>query len=72
MKIIATSLKSKANNLPVRSSNVKVRTMMATFDMPNKPENARQRKRGEDMPPRLLGYFPYIPVGRTINMQRHV
>jgi hypothetical protein len=20
------------------------------------------------MPPRLLGYFPYIPVGRTINM----
>jgi hypothetical protein len=20
------------------------------------------------MPPRLLGYFPYVPVGRTINM----
>jgi hypothetical protein len=42
--------------------------MMATFDKPDKQANARQRKRGEDMPPRLLGYFPYVPVGRTINM----
>ena len=41
--------------------------MMATFDKPDKQANARQRKRGEDMPPRLLGYFPYVPVGRTIN-----
>jgi hypothetical protein len=35
--------------------------MMATFDKPDKQANARQRKRGEDMmPPRLLGYFPYV------------
>jgi hypothetical protein len=69
MKTIATSLKSKADNILEKSSNVKVRTMMATFDMPNMPENARQRKRGEDMTPRLLGYcFPCVPVGRTINI----
>jgi hypothetical protein len=55
MKTIATSLKSKADNLLERSSDMKVRTMMATFDMPDKPENARPRKRGEDIPPRLLG-----------------
>ncbi len=42
--------------------------MMATFDKPDKQANARQRKHGKDMPPRLLGYFPYVPVGRTINM----
>jgi hypothetical protein len=42
--------------------------MMATFDMPDKPENTCRRKRGEDMPPCLLGYFPYVPVGRTINI----
>jgi hypothetical protein len=68
MKTIATSLKSKADNLLERSSDVKARKMLATFDMPNKQANARQRKRGEDMPPRLLGYFPYVPVGRTMNI----
>jgi hypothetical protein len=41
---------------------------MATFDRPDKQANVRQRKRGEDMPPRLLGYFPYKPIGRTMNM----
>ena len=68
IKAIGTCLKSKADNLLERSSNTKVETMMATFDKPNKQANARQKKRGEDMPPRLLGYFPYVPVGRTINM----
>jgi hypothetical protein len=61
METIATSLKLKANNLLERSIGVKVRTMMATFDMPDKPGNARQRKRGKGMPPHLLGYFPYVP-----------
>jgi hypothetical protein len=28
-----------------------------------KPPNYRQRKRGEDLLPRLLGYFPYKPMG---------
>jgi hypothetical protein len=68
MNANATSLKSKADNLLERSSDLKVRMMMASFDMPDKQANARQRKRGEDMPPRLLGYFPYVPVGRTINI----
>jgi hypothetical protein len=68
IKAIGTCLKSKDNNLLERSSNTKVGTMMARFDKPDKQANTRQRKRGEDMPPRLLGYFPYVPVGRIINM----
>jgi hypothetical protein len=68
MNAIATSLKLKTVNLLERRSNLKVRMMMALFDMPNQQANARQRKRGEDMLPRLLGYFPYVPVGRTINI----
>jgi hypothetical protein len=68
IQAIGTCLKSKADNLLERSSDTKVETMMATFDTKDKQANARQRKRGEDMPPRLLGYFPYVPVGRRINM----
>jgi hypothetical protein len=68
IKAIGTCLKSKADNLLERSSDTKAGTMMAIFDKSDKQANARQRKRGKDMPPRLLGYFPYVPVGRTINM----
>jgi hypothetical protein len=68
IKAIGTCLKLKADNLLKRSSHTKAGTMMATFDKPDKQANVRQRKRGEDIPPRLLGYFPYVPVGRTINM----
>jgi hypothetical protein len=32
-----------------------------------KPPNARQRKQGEDLLPRLLGYFPYKPMGLKAN-----
>ena len=39
---------------------------MARIDA-NKPPNARQRKQGEDLPPRLLGYFPYKPMGLKAN-----
>jgi hypothetical protein len=42
--------------------------MMATFDKPVKQANVCQRKRGKELPPHLLGYFPDVPVGRTINM----
>ena len=42
--------------------------MMATFAKPHKQANEHQKKRGKDMPPRLLGYFPCAPLGRTINM----
>jgi hypothetical protein len=68
MKTIATSLESKANNLLERSRDVKVRTMMAMFNMPNKPENAHQWRAGKDMRPCLLRDFPKLPVGRTINI----
>jgi hypothetical protein len=68
IKAIGTCLKLKANNLLERSSDTKVGTMMAIFDKPDKQANAHQKKRGKDMPLRLLGYFPYIPVGRTTNM----
>jgi hypothetical protein len=68
MKTIATSLESKADNLVERSSDVKVGTMMAMFDIPDKPENARQQKRGKDMPPRLFRHFPCMPVGRKMNI----
>ena len=33
-----------------------------------KPPNYRQRKQGEDLPPRLLGYFPYKPMGLRANV----
>jgi hypothetical protein len=68
VKAIGTCLKSKADNLLERSSYKKVDTMMATFDRPDKEANVHQRKCGENMLPRLLGYFPYIPVGRTVNV----
>jgi hypothetical protein len=68
IKAIGTSLKSQADNLLERSSNVKVSTMMGTFNHPDKQLNVRQRKRSKDMLPRLLGYFPYVPFGRTANI----
>jgi hypothetical protein len=40
---------------------------MARIDK-NKPPNYRQRKQGEDLPPRLLGYFPYKPMGLKANV----
>jgi hypothetical protein len=32
-----------------------------------KPPNYWQRKQGDDLPPRLLGYFPYKPMGLKAN-----
>ncbi len=55
IKAIGTCLKLKANNLLERSSDTKVGTMMAIFDKPDKQANARQKKRGKDMPQRLPG-----------------
>jgi hypothetical protein len=42
--------------------------MMGTFNKPDKQPNAHQRKCGKDMPPHLLGYFPYMPFGRSANI----
>jgi hypothetical protein len=69
IKAIGTSLlKSKPDNLLERSSNVKVRTTMATFEKLDKKPNMHQRKCGKYMPLHLLGYFPYVPVRRTVNI----
>jgi hypothetical protein len=68
MKAIGTSLMSKADNLLKRSSKANVVTMMATFDKPSKQANVLQGKHGKYMPPRLLAYLTYIPVGRTITI----
>jgi hypothetical protein len=40
---------------------------MARIDE-TKPPNYWQRKQGEDLPPSLLGYFPYKPMGLKANM----
>jgi hypothetical protein len=66
-KRIFEALTSKEENLREKISKAKSRKMMAHIDE-NKPSNARQRKQGEDLPPRLLGYFPYQPMGRKANM----
>jgi hypothetical protein len=66
-KSINRALTSKEENLRERIGKAKSGKLMAYIDE-NKPPNTRQRKQGEDLPPRLLGYFPYKPMGLKANM----
>jgi hypothetical protein len=66
-KSIFKTLISKEENLREKTGKEKSQKMMARIDE-IKPPNARQRKQGEDLPPRLLGYFPYRPMGLKANM----
>ncbi len=66
-KSIFKTLNSKEENLREKTGKEKSQKMMAGIDE-IKPLNARQRKQGEDLPPRLLGYFPYRPMGLKANM----
>jgi hypothetical protein len=66
-KRIDTSLKSKDENLREKSGKAKNQKLMERIDE-NQVPNARQQKRGEDLPPRLLGYFPYGPLGLKANV----
>jgi hypothetical protein len=65
-KSIYETLTSKEENMCEKIGKAKSTKMMAGIDA-NKPPNARQRKQGEDLPPRLLGYFPYKPMGLKAN-----
>jgi hypothetical protein len=66
-KSIYETLLSKEENLREKTGKEKSSKMMSRIDE-IKPPNARQRKQGEDLPPRLLGYFPYKPMGLKANM----
>ncbi len=66
-KSIFKTLISKEENLRKKTGKEKSQKMMARIDE-IKPPNARQRKQGKDLPPRLLGYFPYRPMGLKANM----
>jgi hypothetical protein len=65
-KSIYITLTSKEENLCEKIGKEKSTKMMARIDT-NKLPNARQSKQGEDLPPHLLGYFPYKPMGLKAN-----
>jgi hypothetical protein len=56
-KGIYEALTSKEENLSEKIGKEKSKKMIAPIDE-IKPPSARQRKQGEGLPPRLLGYFP--------------
>jgi hypothetical protein len=66
-KSICESLTSKEENLRERTGKEKSKQLMAPINE-TKPPNYQQRKQGEDLPPRLLGYFPYRPIGLEANL----
>jgi hypothetical protein len=66
-KRIDTCLKSKDDNLREKSGKAKAQKMMERIDE-IQPSNARQRQRGEDLPPRLLGYFLYRRMALKANV----
>jgi hypothetical protein len=66
-KSICESLTSKEENLRERTGKEKSKQLMARIDE-TIPPNYRQRKQGDDLPPRLLGYFPYTPIGLKANV----
>jgi hypothetical protein len=66
-KSICESLTSKEENLRERTGKEKSKQLMARIDE-TKPPSYRQRKQGEDLLPRLLGYFPYRPTGLKANV----
>ncbi len=55
---ILKALLSKTLNLKEKEGTEKVSKMMSTYDT-NRTPNAQERITGKDIPPRLLGYFPY-------------
>jgi hypothetical protein len=59
---ILKALLSKTSNLKEKEGTEKVSNMMSTYDNKKAP-NAHENITGEDMPRRLLGYFPYRSLG---------
>jgi hypothetical protein len=66
-KSICKSLTSKEEILREKTGKENSKQLMASIDE-TKPPNHRQRKQGKDLPPRLLGYFSYRPIGLKANM----
>jgi hypothetical protein len=69
LKSIYESLTSKEENLREKTGKEKLTKLIARINE-TKPPNCRQRKQGEDLPPRLLGYFPYKPMGLKANVTK--
>jgi hypothetical protein len=65
---ITKALLSKSSNLKEKDGTEKVSKMMSSYDNERAP-NAQEKIRGEDIPPRLLGYFPYRALGMKANRQ---
>jgi hypothetical protein len=64
---ITKTLLSKVLNLKEKEGTEKVAKMMSTYDN-NRAPNAQERLTGEDIPPRLLGYFLYSQLGLKANL----
>jgi hypothetical protein len=57
----------KEENLHEKAGKEKSKKMMARINEINKPPNAWETKQDEDLPPCLLGYFPYKHMGLKAN-----
>jgi hypothetical protein len=60
-------LTSEKESLHEKTGQEKTKQLMARINE-TKPPNCRQRKQGEDLPPHLLGYFPYRPKELKANV----
>jgi hypothetical protein len=69
-KSICESSTSKEENLRERTGKEKSKQLIARIDNTKPPNYQHQRKQGEDLPPRLLGYFPYRPIGLKANVTK--
>ena len=63
---IKKQLTSKDENLKAQQAKEKVSEMLSKIDK-NKT-NVAMSKRGEDIPPRLLGYFPFNHLRKRVNV----
>jgi hypothetical protein len=63
---IKTPLTSMEENLEAQQAKERVSEMLSKLD--NNKTNVAMNKRGEDIPPRLLGYFPYNHLWKRINV----
>jgi hypothetical protein len=64
---ITKTLLSKVSNLKEKDGTAKVAKVMSTCDNDRAP-NAQEWLTGEDIPPRLLGYFLYSQLGLKANL----
>jgi hypothetical protein len=63
---IKTQLTSMEEDLRGQQAKEKVIEMLSKVD--NNKTNVAMNKRGEDIPPRLLGYFPYNHLRKRVNV----